>query len=120
MVIVVRTTVISLSAIVDGGICVAASDGQMVYAAVSKEIDAGNRVVLSFEGVTRMTTAFLNAAIGQAYGEYSEQQIQNQLGTPINYEDWHIKRLRMVTKRAKQFFSNKEASSQIISEETDE
>lgn len=120
MVIAMKTTVISFSAIINGGICVSASDGQMVYAALSKELDAGNRVVLSFEGVTRMTTAFLNAAVGQAYGEYSEQKIRNLFGNPINYQDWHIKRLRMVTKRAKQFFANKDASSQIISEESDE
>lgn len=120
MVIVVKTTVLRLSSIIDGGICVAASDGQKFYAILSKELDAGNRVVLSFDGVTRMTTAFLNAAVGQAYGEYSEKKIQNQLGTPIEFEDWHLQRLRMVTKRAKQFFANREDSARIIREETDD
>mgnify|MGYP003749457145 CR=1 FL=1 len=115
-----KTTVLKLSQVIDGGICVAASDGQKVYARLSRELDAGNRVVLSFDGVTRMTTAFLNAAVGQAYGEYSEQQIKNQLGAPVDYEEWHIKRLRMVTKRAKNFFINKEEATKMISEESDE
>jgi hypothetical protein len=103
-----REVTISLSSIA-GGICVAAADGNKVHDAIKNEIDKGSRVTLSFSGVTRMTTAFLNAAIGQLYGEYPETKLRQHLGPPRDAEPWHLNRLKLVVDRAKQFFSNPDA-----------
>jgi hypothetical protein len=89
-----------------GGICVAASDGNKVHDAIKTEIDRGSRVTLSFSGVTRMTTAFLNAAVGQLYGEFSEAEIRQHLAPPTDVENWHLNRLKLVVDRAKKFFKN--------------
>lgn len=110
----VKTVRVNLASVVEGGICVAASDGQRVYEQISQIVRNGDRAVLSFDGVTRMTTAFLNAAVGQLYGEFSLQQIKNQLGEPEGAEAWHINRLRLVTQRARQYFLNEENSENII------
>jgi len=110
-----RTVKIPISAIVGGGICVSALDGQKVYERVRKGVAEGDKVVLSFSGITRMTTAFLNAAVGQLYGEFSEETIRERLGAPVDFELWHLNRLKMVVDRAKDYFRDAERSERIIS-----
>jgi hypothetical protein len=109
-----RTLTIPISSIVGGGICVSALDGQRVYERVSRAVAEGNRVVLSFSGVTRMTTAFLNAAVGQLYGEFSEEIIRERLAPPIDYEPWHLSRLKLVVDRAKVYFRDIGRAEKII------
>lgn len=105
---------ISISSIVGGGICVAASDGQKVHRAIHEAIDRGDRVEISFFGVTRMTTAFLNAAIGQLYGEFSEKFLKSRLAPPVDYEEWHLRRLKLVVDRAKLYFSDRNRVEEIF------
>ncbi|MBB6407668.1 STAS-like domain-containing protein [Mesorhizobium sangaii] len=97
---------IPISSIVGSGICVSASDGQKVYAILQSVVVRGDRAQLSFSGITRMTTAFLNAAVGQLYGEFSESVIKSHLAPPINTEPWHLSRLQLVVERAKEFFKD--------------
>jgi hypothetical protein len=97
---------ISIATLVGGGICVSADDGNKVHAAVYEEIRKGNRIVISFSGITRMTTAFLNAALGQLYGEFSETEIRKHLAPPVDAEPWQLNRLKLVVDRAKSYFSN--------------
>lgn len=101
-----KNVTIEISKIIDGGICVAADDGKKVYEHVYKAVKSGNRVILSFYGITRMTTAFLNAAVGQLYGDFSEEVIKERMGQPIHYEQWHLTRLKLVVDRAKLFFKD--------------
>ena len=104
-----RETKVSIASIVRGGICVSAEDGNRVHDVIRNEIKKGNRVTISFSGVTRMTTAFLNAAVGQLYGEFSETQIRQHLAPPTDAEPWHLNRLKLVVDRAKDFFKDPDA-----------
>ncbi|TAV53079.1 STAS-like domain-containing protein [Rhizobium leguminosarum] len=101
-----KTTKIPIAALVGGGVCVSASDGQKVYKVVQQAVAEGDRVILSFSGITRMTTAFLNAAIGQLYGEFSEEEVRQRLAPPVDFEPWHLSRLKLVVDRAKEFFKD--------------
>jgi hypothetical protein len=101
-----KEVTISIAAIVEGGICVSTDDGNKVHQAVYSEIKKGSRVKLSFSGVTRMTTAFLNAAIGQLYGEFTETEIRKHLAPPVDTEAWQLNRLKLVVDRAKAYFAN--------------
>ncbi|PVA07452.1 STAS-like domain-containing protein [Thalassorhabdomicrobium marinisediminis] len=109
-----KTTKVIISTIVDGGICVAASDGQKVYRVIYDIITKGNRAEISFFGVTRMTTAFLNTAVGQLYGELEEGVIRKHLAPPVDYQDWHLARLKMVVERAKVFFADPPAIEKLF------
>lgn len=113
-----KNITIAISQIVGGGICVSAIDGQKVYEELYKAVASGNKVTLSFSGITRMTTAFLNAAVGQLYGEFPEDVIRKQLAAPINYEDWHLNRLKLVVDRAKDYFSDQAKIDEIIEHNT--
>jgi hypothetical protein len=109
---------ISIAKIVGGGICVAAEDGNRVHDAIRDEIEKGNRVAISFSGITRLTTAFLNAAIGQLYGEYPDDRIRQQLAPPENAEAWQLTRLKLVVDRAKVFFRDPEAVKRALARAT--
>jgi hypothetical protein len=91
-----------------GSICVATEDGNKVHDAIKAEIEQGNRVTLSFFGIIRLTTAFLNIAIGQLYGEFSEERVRQHLAPPIDTQNWHLHRLKSVVDRAKAFFKDPE------------
>jgi len=98
---------LNISSIVGGGLCVAASDGQKVFAEIEDAIRSGKKVCLSFQGVEDLTSAFLNCAVGQLYGKYSEQEIRAKLSINENSvapEDLRL--LKRVTDRAKDFFKN--------------
>ncbi|MDN2584355.1 STAS-like domain-containing protein [Aquibium sp. ELW1220] len=99
---------VSIVQIVGGGICVSAIDGQKVYEVIYSIVKGGDRVELSFSSVTRMTTAFLNAAVGQLYGEFPEELVKNRLAAPVDFEPWHLQRLKLVTDRAKLYFADHE------------
>ena len=101
-----KEVTVSISQVVGGGICVAASDGHKVHDVIRNNILEGNRVRISFENVTRITTAFLNAAIGQLYGEFTEDEIRKHLAPPINADGSQLNRLKLVVDRAKQYFKN--------------
>jgi len=63
-----------------------------------------------------MTTAFLNAAVGQLYGEYTEEEIKQRLAPPIEFEPWHLSRLKLVVDRAKLFFRDSGRLNKVFNE----
>lgn len=60
-------------------ICVASDDGQKVHDRIDAALRDGQNVVVSFHNVTSLTSAFLNAAVGQLYGSFSADQIRVKL-----------------------------------------
>ena len=65
---------ISIFEVVGSPLCVASGDGQKVYARLAAAIREKRSVALSFRNVGTLTSAFLNTAIGQLYGEFSEEK----------------------------------------------
>lgn len=93
--------------IVGSGLCIASDDGDKVHSAIVRALREGRSVALSFKGVTDLTSAFLNAAIGQLYGEFREDEIRGLLSvTDTTQDDLHV--LSRVVERAKQFFRDPE------------
>ncbi len=98
---------LTLTEFIGSKFCVDTVDGQNVYSKISTSIDDGKIVIISFHGVKRITTAFLNAAIGQLYNEYSEDKIRQS----IKFEEMEPisqAALVKVIERAKRYFANKE------------
>ncbi len=100
---------LSVVGIVGSGFCVASEDGEKVHAAIVSALREGKKVVLSFKGVTDLTSAFLNSAVGQLYsGEFPEELIRQQLCPPTNASQEDLLLLKRVVERAKEFFRNPE------------
>lgn len=101
--------------VVGSKLCVASSDGQKVHDQIVAAINAGRKVELSFANVESLTSAFLNAAIGQLYGELSEQKIRANLSVAGMTPD-DIDLLRRVVEAAKQYFKNPNRVKKIVGE----
>jgi hypothetical protein len=52
-------------------------DGQRVHDKIAPLLRQGTKVQLSFAGINMVITAFLNAAIGQLYGEFPEDKVDS-------------------------------------------
>ncbi|HLF90428.1 MAG TPA: STAS-like domain-containing protein [Anaerolineales bacterium] len=87
------------------GLCVASEDGQKVFEQIATALRDKQKIRLSFLNVESLTSAFLNAAVGQLYGQFSEEQIRQQLSV-TNIEPDDLALLKRVIDTAKLYFSD--------------
>ena len=106
---------ISMFEVVGSPFCVASADGQKVYDRLDTALKANRSVELSFHNVTTLTSAFLNAAIGQLYGKYSEEQIRNQLKVEDMEQD-DLALLKLVVDNAKLYFKDPKRFDKVVEE----
>ena len=104
---------ISIFEAVGSPLCVASSDGQEVYERLAAALNADRSVTLSFHNVTTLTSAFLNAAIGQLYGKFSEEQIRSLLKV-VDVEPDDLALLKRVVDTAKQYFKGPQRFDQVV------
>ena len=100
------TVKITISVITGTPDCVATTDGQKVHDQIASNLRAGNIVHVSFLGVKSIITAFLNAAIGQLYGEFKEDEISGKIFL-IDAKADDIEKVRRVVAGAKLYFKDK-------------
>ena len=102
--------------IVGGPLCVSADDGQRVHDKIVPLLRDGTPVVLSFEQVETLISAFLNAAIGQLYGEFPEDRIRELVSVrDMDEEDQAV--LKRVVDNAKTYFKAPKEFDQAWKEE---
>lgn len=100
-----KDVTVSIFEVVGSHLCVASSDGQKVYERLASALKEGRSVFLSFHNVSILTSAFLNAAIGQLYGEFSEEQIRSLL-TVQDMQPDDLELLKRVVETAKEYFKD--------------
>jgi|SRR5437879_8611668 len=101
--------------VVGSRVCVASSDGQKLHDQIAAALEEGKRVELSFMNVESLTSAFLNTAIGQLYGEFSEQKIRANLSlSDMAAEDKAL--LKRVVETAKQYFKDPNRVKKIVTD----
>ncbi len=86
-----------------------------MYRHITTALEKDRRVVLSFQNVTTLTAAFLNAAIGQLYGVFSEEKIRSLLKIE-NIEQDNLGLLKRVVENAKLYFKDPERFNRSIQE----
>lgn len=89
--------------IIGGPLCVSASDGQRLHDKIAPLLEQRTPVVLSFKRVDILISAFLNAAIGQLYGELPEDRLDELLDFRDLADDDH-EMLTHVIENAKAYF----------------
>ena len=104
---------ISIFEVVGSSLCVASGDGQKVYERLSVALKADRNVTLSFHNVTTLTSAFLNAAIGQLYGTFSKEQIRDLLKV-VDAEQDDLALLKRVVDNAKLYFKDPERFDKVV------
>lgn len=87
---------------------VTTDDGDSVFKILDMHFGKGEKTVLDFSGIYILTTAFLNAAIGQLYSKYTSEDISTYLKLE-NVNDSDKILFKTVTQRAKEYFADKQA-----------
>ena len=104
---------LSVAKVSGHSLCVASCDGDKLYEHIAKALEANSCVVLSFSGVTLLTCAFLNSAIGRLYGKFSEETIRALLKVEdIEQDDMLL--IKAVTDNAKQYFKDPQRYRQAV------
>ena len=105
--------IISIIEAAEGNCCVAACDGQKVHDRIAEAFRKNRKVKLSFEETDDLTPVFLNAAVGQLYGDFTEEFVENNLSfADIDPEDEII--LKRIVERAKGYFEHAESYQQAF------
>ena len=100
-----KNVTLSVFEIVGSPLCVASDDGQKVYDRIASALKEDRGVTVSFVNVSGVTSAFLNAAIGQLYGTFGEDQIRSRLRVKDMQPD-DLGLLKRVVETAKQYFKD--------------
>lgn len=107
-----ETVHIKVFEVIGSSICVASDDGNTLFEQIASALKEGRSVELSFEHVANLTSAFLNAAIGQLYGPFKESEIRERMSvTDLAQDDLAL--LRRVVDTAKAYFQNPTRQEQI-------
>ena len=106
-----REIAISIFEVVGSPLCVASGDGQKVYERLASVLDQESGAALSFHNVDMLTSAFLNTAIGQLYGKFTEERIRASLKV-VDMEPEDVALLKRVVETAKRYFRDPERFEQ--------
>ena len=74
-----KQTTINVADLIRTPLCISAEKGQEVFDEVERFLKDGGNVSIDFDGVTMLISLFLNVAIGQLYGSFSEDEIRTKL-----------------------------------------
>lgn len=96
---------IDVAETVGSHLCVASEDGHKVHDRLAGFLQKPETVTVSFRGVRRLTTAFLNAAIGQLYNEFTEEHVRRHVQI-AHIDDQSLRLLKKVVDRAKVFYKS--------------
>jgi Icc-related predicted phosphoesterase len=100
---------------VGNSFCTEADDGKIVYESIKNAIVNKKSVILDFQNVEMITSAFLNTSVGQLYGEYAEDFIKNNLSVEnILPEDAVL--LKRVVETAKLYYNDDGSLQESINE----
>ena len=109
--------IVRASDVIGSPLGVSSDDGQKVHDKIAPLLREGRRVSLSFDRIETIISAFLNAAIGQLYGEFPEEKIRELFNVrDMAQEDLAL--LKRVVDNAKLYFANRKEFDQAWKEET--
>ena len=108
-----KNVTLSVFEIVGSQLCVASHDGQKVYDRIASALKEDRSVTVSFVNVSGVTSAFLNAAIGQLYGTFREGEIRSRLRVKDMQPD-DLALLKRVVETAKQYFKDPKRFNEAV------
>jgi len=92
---------------------VEAEEGQKVFEQIVKAFKDEKKVLISFQNIKMLTTAFLNTAVGQLYKDFSEEYIRENLKVAEISDSGKVA-LKRVVETAKLFYKDPEALKRSI------
>jgi hypothetical protein len=106
---------INVYEVVGGDSAIAVEDGETLFSRIKNAISKGVEVDVNFANVNLIVSSFLNAGIGQLYGEFDEALITSKVKVSgLSQDDQEL--LVTVIQRAKEYFVKKETFSKVVKE----
>jgi len=104
---------LSIKDIINNNLAVSTEDGDIVYNEINSFLQKGEKVILDFNDIFVITTAFLNVAIGKLYGNKEfNSDFLNQNIKLSNVEQDDIILFKKVIDTAKEYFKRKDIIDQ--------
>ena len=98
--------VISVFEEVGGNSAIRVDDGTRIYQKIDAAISNGRSITLDFQSIDLIIPAFLNAAIGQLYSKYSDENLNSKIELKnIKPEDDRL--IKKGIERVKEFMNNR-------------
>ncbi len=114
---------VKMTDIVGSQSCINPEEGKKVFQVIAKALRAKQQVTISLGNIEDLTSRFLNAAIGQLYGEFSEEELKAKLKVAGDANQDDLALLKRVVERAKEFFKNpipfEKASREVLGNSDD-
>ncbi len=108
-----KTIKILITELVGSDSAISTEDGDKLFQRIDKALKNEALIQISFKGIKLITTAFLNAGVGQLYGKY-EGDTLNQKIEILDMESTDLEILKKVVEAAKKYFQNKESFNKTI------
>lgn len=100
---------------VGGDSAISVDDGDLLFKKIDNALQNNLTVVLDFQNINLIITAFLNAAIGQLYSKYTSEQLNEKLKLEnIKPEDVYL--FKKVIETAKDYFADPEGFENTVNE----
>ncbi len=100
-----KTITIKVADLIGSPLCISVEDGQKVFHKIEVLFKEGRNVMISFDRVSMLISLFLNVAIGQLYGSFSEDDIRAKLKVEgLSGDDMEL--LKRVVDNAKRYYAN--------------
>lgn len=101
--------------VIGNSFCTESDDGQIVFGRLEKAFKENQTVQIDFQNIEMITSAFLNAAVGQLYRDYKEGFIREHLSVK-NMLPEDLALLKRTVDTAKLFYSDPERLQRSIDE----
>ena len=96
-------------------IAVSSDEGDKINQRIHLLLERYQKVTIDFSGITLLTSAFLNAAIGQLYNDFNSEELASRLFlSNVSKDDLPL--FKKVTDRAKEYFKNEQEFSKTTKE----
>lgn len=106
-------TLVSVQKLLDSNSALTPTDGDVIFNAIRVPLNEKKKVILDFNEINIVTTAFLNAAIGQLYSVFSSDTL-NEFLKIQNLSQANFPLLIKVITRAKEYFNDKKGFESAI------
>lgn len=101
--------------IIGSNIAVSASKGEILYEKIAESLKTGSKVEVDFSGITDLTTAFLNVAVGHLYNLFTSSELNESLKiSNIDNLDRYL--LKQVIERVKMNKKESDEFRKLLSE----
>lgn len=92
---------------------VSTEEGEILFNSIKHNLEKDQTIEVDFKGIDLIVSTFLNAAIGQLYGQFKTDFIQDHVHIKNMSED-DLDTLKKVTDRAKEYFNDKSGFERVF------